>query len=101
MNAKLHHLVHALVSEPKDLLQLKPTVGALNCAGLVIGAVFGAVLIVASSTQQLLGAVLWSVVGEKKAAELLKYGDYTVIGFFLFLFTLCSLVCVVVDNRRK
>lgn len=101
LKSELHHFREAFGSEIKDAAKGSKTVGSLNWLQFVGVALFGIIIIVASTGQKILGISLASFLGEKKANELAKYSDYSSLFFVLAILMVVSLICVIVDNRSR
>jgi hypothetical protein len=101
LGSELHHFMEALRSEIKEASSRAKTVGAINWYQFITVAVVGILIIVASTGQKLLGISLAGIIGAERAKDLARYSDYTSLLFVLAILMVISLVCVVIDNRRR
>jgi hypothetical protein len=101
LGSELHHFFEAIKSEIRDAANRAWTVGSINGCGFVGMAIFGIVVIVASTGQKIFGLSFSQIIGSKKADELTQYTNYMSLFFVLGLYLVISLICVVIDNRRK
>lgn len=101
LRSELKHFIEAMKSELLDGLRGKHSVGALNFYGFVCTGSIGLIAIVATTGQKVMGIAFAKLIGEKKAAELVGYTNYQTYFVVMAVILVISVICVVIDNRRK
>lgn len=100
LHVQFHELYKLVKSEWEDDKQKRRTVGAFNWRGFIALMIFGFVSMIFMSSQKLIGIIAIAI-GLDRASELAKSTNFFALFYFLAGYLLLSLLCVVVDNRRR
>ena len=94
---KLVDIFLIFLREFKDLLRIRPTLGAINFAGLIIVSVVGMLLIFGDASRDVID-ILKNSIGTERLEGFEKSLEPTVVFICVFIVTLVSIVAVFLNE---